>query len=104
MCVRAIATGVPVQRNRHRNGLKNNVDIIERTSTRNHGMTTETHDLAPGYYWYSQDNDPYCVLHVHENGSASLMGTDAQVSAHDVALMIARGCRFAWIEPPQLQP
>lgn len=63
-------------------------------------MKTDMHDLAPGYYWYSQDNDPYCVLHLHENGSASLMGTDAQVSPHDIAAMIARGCKMFLIAPP----
>ncbi len=63
-------------------------------------MKTDMHDLAPGYYWYSQDGDPYCVLHVHDNGNASLMGTEAHVTAHDVAVMIEKGCVFSWIEPP----
>ena len=67
-------------------------------------MTTEakTHDLSPGYYWYSQDDDPYCVLHVHDNGSASLMGISTQVSAHDVALMVEKGCKFSPITPPTI--
>ena len=40
------------------------------------GMTTDLHDLKPGYYWYTMANDPLAVIHIHEDGGASLMGTD----------------------------
>ncbi|MCK9512453.1 MAG: hypothetical protein M0R28_14665 [Pigmentiphaga sp.] len=63
-------------------------------------MTARLHNLAPGYYWYSMDNDPYCVLHIREHGEARLMGTDAEVSEHDVAALLDRGCKFFRIEPP----
>lgn len=63
-------------------------------------MATPEHDLSPGYYWYSVDGDPYCVLHVHEHGDASLMGTDTNVSEEDIAALKRRGCNFFWIEPP----
>jgi len=65
-------------------------------------MTTDTpaHALAPGYYWYAVDSDPFCVMHVHAHGGASLMGTDAEVSAHDLAALIARGCKIVRIDPP----
>ncbi|GAA5234926.1 hypothetical protein FOZ76_22045 [Verticiella sediminum] len=58
------------------------------------------HHLAPGYYWYSLDGDPYCILHVHEHGTASLMGTSDEMSAEDLAAFIARGCKIVRIEPP----
>lgn len=63
-------------------------------------MKQPAHDLAPGYYWYSVNGDPYCVLHIHERGDASLMGIETEVSAADIAALKARGCRFFWIEPP----
>ncbi len=58
------------------------------------------HDLAPGYYWYSVDNDPYCVMHVLDQGNARLMGTDAEVSARDLAGLLDRGCKMFRIDPP----
>lgn len=63
-------------------------------------METDKHTLAPGYYWYSLENDPFCIMHVHENGNATLMGTADEVDAHDVAVLIGRGCKLARIEPP----
>lgn len=65
-------------------------------------MTTDTHEpaLAPGYYWYAVDSDPFCVMHVHGHGGASLMGTAEEVSAHDLTALLARGCRAVRIEPP----
>ncbi len=58
------------------------------------------HDLAPGYYWYSVDNDPYCVMHVLEHGNARLMGTGSEVSEHDLAALLDRGCKVFRIDPP----
>ncbi|MEI2416696.1 hypothetical protein V8Z80_10960 [Orrella sp. JC864] len=58
------------------------------------------HELAPGYYWYTVDGDPPSVIHIHANGTATLMGTDFKMSAADVAAMVQRGERFFWIEPP----
>lgn len=63
--------------------------------------TPFTHSLAPGYYWYSLDNDPFCVMHVREHGSASLMGSSEEMSPEDVAAFVARGCRLVRIEPPE---
>ena len=63
-------------------------------------MKSLAHDLKPGYYWYYIDNDPPSVIHIHELGHASLMGSDYDVPAEDVASMIKRGERFIWIEPP----
>lgn len=63
-------------------------------------MTARLHKLKAGYYWYSVENDPYCVMHVRENGEARLMGTDAEVSEHDLAQLVERGCKFFLIEPP----
>lgn len=65
-------------------------------------MSRALHDLAPGYYWYSVEGDPYCVMHIHDNGRARLMGTDVEVSVEDIAALIQRGCNFFWIEPPVL--
>ncbi len=64
-------------------------------------MTHGTHDLKPGYYWYFIANDPPSVIHIHEDGHASLMGTDYEVPADDVADMIKRGESFVWIEMPR---
>ena len=63
-------------------------------------MELKPHDLDPGYYWYTIDGDPPSVIHIHENGTATLMGTDYKVSAVDVAAMIAKGETFLWIEQP----
>jgi len=65
------------------------------------GMTTDLHDLKPGYYWYTMANDPLAVIHIHEDGGASLMGTDYRIGAEGVADMVRQGERFFWIEPPQ---
>ncbi|KAG1246804.1 hypothetical protein G6F68_014476 [Rhizopus microsporus] len=65
------------------------------------GMTTDLHDLKPGYYWYTMANDPLAVIHIHEDGGASLMGTDYRSGAEGVADMVRQGERFFWIEPPQ---
>ncbi|OVZ62996.1 hypothetical protein CDO44_04005 [Pigmentiphaga sp. NML080357] len=48
------------------------------------------------------DTDPPSVIHIHESGAASLMGTDYEVPAEDVAEMIKRGETFVWIDPPQV--
>ena len=39
-------------------------------------MNTDLHDLKPGYYWYTMASDPLAVIHIHEDGGATLMGTD----------------------------
>ncbi|KAG1357617.1 hypothetical protein G6F61_014559 [Rhizopus arrhizus] len=54
-------------------------------------MTTDLHDLKPGYYWYTMANDPLAVIHIHEDGGASLMGTDYRIGAEGVADMPAAG-------------
>lgn len=54
----------------------------------------------PGYYWYTMANDPLSVIHIHENGSATLMGSDQVMSVEDVTIMLAEGERLFWIEPP----
>lgn len=59
-----------------------------------------THDLKPGYYWYTMENDPLAIIHIHEDGGATLMGTDYRVEPEGVASMIRQGERFFWIEPP----
>ncbi len=61
---------------------------------------THTHTLAPGYYWYAVDSDPFCVMHVHANGAATLMGTADEYAAHDLDALLARGCRVVRIDPP----
>lgn len=63
-------------------------------------MSTSHHTLRSGHYWYYIDNDPPSIIHIHESGTASLLGTDYEVPAEDVASMIERGERFVWIEPP----
>ncbi|KCV59295.1 MULTISPECIES: hypothetical protein [Bordetella] len=63
-------------------------------------MTNTTHDLKPGYYWYTMENDPLAIIHIHEDGGATLMGTDYRVEPEGVASMIRQGERFFWIEPP----
>ncbi|MDX3907759.1 MAG: hypothetical protein QHC78_18890 [Pigmentiphaga sp.] len=65
-------------------------------------MKDRLHDLKPGYYWYFIDTDPPSVIHIHESGDASLMGTDYEVPAEDVAEMLERGETFVWIDPPQV--
>lgn len=65
-------------------------------------MDTKLHNLNPGYYWYTVKNDPLAVIHIHDDGSATLMGTDFRVEALGVADMIQQGERFFWIEPPAL--
>ena len=39
-------------------------------------MNTNLHNLKPGYYWYTMANDPLAVIHIHDDGGATLMGTD----------------------------
>ena len=63
-------------------------------------MQNEIHDLKPGYYWYTMANDPLAVIHIHDDGGASLMGTDFRLDAQGVAQMIQQGERFFRIEPP----
>ncbi|MEN5161906.1 hypothetical protein [Achromobacter spanius] len=63
-------------------------------------MTTDLHNLKPGYYWYTMANDPLAVIHIHEDGGATLMGTDYRIGAEGVADMVRQGERFFWIEPP----
>ncbi|NYE23048.1 hypothetical protein [Pigmentiphaga litoralis] len=63
-------------------------------------MTTPAHDLKPGYYWYYIESDPPSIIHIRDTGEASLMGSDYDVPAEDVASMIRRGEQFVWIEPP----
>ncbi|AMH06181.2 hypothetical protein F1536_19085 [Achromobacter xylosoxidans] len=46
-------------------------------------------------------NDPLAVIHIHDDGGATLMGTDYRLSAEGVADMLRQGQRFFWIEPPQ---
>jgi len=58
------------------------------------------HSLKPGYYWYFIDTDPPSIIHIHDTGAASLMGTDYEVPPEDVAEMIQRGETFVWIDPP----
>lgn len=65
-------------------------------------MDTKLHNLKPGYYWYTMQADPLAVIHIHEDGDATLMGTDFRVKAQGVADMIRQGERFFWIEPPTL--
>lgn len=65
-------------------------------------MESTAHGLKPGYYWYTIDGDPPSVIHIHDNGTATLMGTDYKLTAADVAGMIAKGETFVWIEPPAL--
>lgn len=65
-------------------------------------MTTDLHNLKPGYYWYTMANDPLAVIHIHEDGGASLMGSDYRIGAEGVADMVRQGERFFWIEPPQV--
>ena len=36
-------------------------------------MNTDLHDLKPGYYWYTMASDPLAVIHIHEDGGATLM-------------------------------
>lgn len=63
-------------------------------------MTTDLHNLKPGYYWYTMANDPLAVIHIHDDGGATLMGSDYRIGAEGVADMIRQGERFFWIEPP----
>lgn len=65
-------------------------------------MDTKTHDLKPGYYWYTMQDDPLAVIHIHADGGASLMGTDFRLQPEGVADMIRQGERFFWIDPPAL--
>ena len=65
-------------------------------------MKIDLHDLKPGYYWYTMDNDPLTVIHIHDDGGATLMGTDFRMGPQAVANMIQQGERFFWIEPPPL--
>jgi hypothetical protein len=65
-------------------------------------MDTKPHDLKPGYYWYTMQGDPPAVIHIYDNGGASLMGTDFRLEPEGVADMLAQGERFFWIEPPAL--
>ncbi len=65
-------------------------------------MDARPHDLKTGYYWYTIDGDPPSVIHIHDNGSATLMGTDFKVEPINVAAMINDGETFVWIEPPRL--
>jgi len=65
-------------------------------------MQAKIHDLKPGYYWYTMANDPLAVIHIHDDGGATLMGTDYRMEAQGVADMIKQGERFFWIEPPTL--
>lgn len=64
-------------------------------------MTTASHGLKPGYYWYTMENDPPAIIHIHDDGGATLMGTDLRMDQDAVADMIAQGERLFWIEPPQ---
>ncbi|SAI73985.1 Uncharacterised protein [Bordetella ansorpii] len=64
-------------------------------------MTTDSHDLKPGYYWYTMENDPPAIIHIHDDGGATLMGTDLRMDADAVADMVAQGEKFFWIEPPR---
>lgn len=65
-----------------------------------HWMTTTAHNLKPGYYWYTMDKDPLAIIHIHEDGGATLMGTDFRMAPEGVANMIQQGESFFWIEPP----
>jgi len=65
-------------------------------------MEKSLHDLKPGYYWYTMKNDPLTIIHIHDDGGATLMGTDLRMQALDVASMIQQGEQFFWIEPPAL--
>ncbi|GAA4339905.1 hypothetical protein GCM10023144_38760 [Pigmentiphaga soli] len=76
------------------------VDSSETDACSMDDTTPVPHDLAPGYYWYFIESDPPSVIHIHERGHASLMGTDYQVPPEDVADMLSRGEKFVWIEPP----
>jgi hypothetical protein len=58
------------------------------------------HDIKAGYYWYTIDGDPPTIMHVHDNGTGTLMGTDFKVAAIDIAGMVQKGETFIWIEPP----
>ena len=51
-------------------------------------MNTDLHDLKPGYYWYTMASDPLAVIHIHEDGGATLMGTDYRLGAEGVALSL----------------
>lgn len=64
-------------------------------------MNTNLHNLKPGYYWYTMANDPLAVIHIHDDGGATLMGTDYRLTPEGVADMVRQGERFFWIEPPQ---
>ena len=65
-------------------------------------MNTNPHNLKPGYYWYTMANDPLAVIHIHDDGGATLMGTDyRRLTPEGVADMVRQGERFFWIEPPQ---
>ena len=46
-------------------------------------------------------NDPLAVIHIHDDGGATLMGTDYRLTPEGVADMVRQGERFFWIEPPQ---
>lgn len=63
-------------------------------------MDTKPHVLKAGYYWYTMEADPPAIIHIHENGGASLMGTDFKLEPEGVANMIEQGQQFFWIEPP----
>ncbi|MDQ8031258.1 hypothetical protein [Bordetella genomosp. 1] len=64
-------------------------------------MTTPLpHDLKPGYYWYTMEKDPLAIIHIHDDGGATLMGTDFRMEPEGVASMVRQGERFFWIEPP----
>lgn len=65
-------------------------------------MTTTAHDLKPGYYWYTMDKDPLAIIHIHDDGGATLMGTDFRMAPEGVANMIQQGERFFWIDPPKV--
>ncbi|QIM73403.1 hypothetical protein EYB34_00870 [Bordetella trematum] len=46
------------------------------------------------------DKDPLAIIHIHEDGGATLMGTDFRMAPEGVANMIQQGESFFWIEPP----
>ena len=48
-------------------------------------MNTNLHNLKPGYYWYTMANDPLAVIHIHDDGGATLMGTDYRLTPEGVA-------------------
>lgn len=64
--------------------------------------TAIAHNLRPGYYWYTMAQDPPAIIHIHDDGGATLMGTDLRLESADVAAMIRQGERFFWIEPPEV--